>query len=48
MAPFITAVYKAAMMAFLTQTVPKNWTELCDQVSDNFRVIDPADFRIMA
>jgi len=40
--------FKAATMAFLTQTVPKNWTELCDQVSDNFRVIDPADFRIMA
>ncbi|MEB0284627.1 IS630 family transposase, partial [Sphingomonas sp. 10B4] len=35
--------FKAATMAFLTQTVPKNWTELCDQVSDNFRVIDPAD-----
>jgi len=40
--------FKAATMAFLTHTVPKNWTELCDQVSDNLRVIDPANFRIMA
>jgi hypothetical protein len=40
--------FKAATMAFLTKAVPENWSALCDQVSDNFRVIDPADFRILA
>jgi transposase len=39
--------FKAAMMTFLTQDVPKNWKALCDSVSDNFRVIDPSDFRIL-
>jgi hypothetical protein len=27
--------------------VPRNWHILCDEVSDNFRVIDPKDFRIL-
>ena len=39
--------FKAAMLRFLTQDVPKNWKVLCDSVSDNFRVIDPSDFRVM-
>ena len=24
-----------------------NWTDLCDSVTDNFRVINPKDFRVM-
>jgi hypothetical protein len=28
--------------------VPKNWRTLCDKVTDNFRVITPKDFRVMA
>jgi hypothetical protein len=28
--------------------VPGNWRTYCDQVTDNFRVIDPKKFRIMA
>jgi hypothetical protein len=27
--------------------VPQNWGTLCDSVTDNFRVIDPTDFRIL-
>jgi len=27
--------------------VPKNWHKFCDQITDNFRVINPADFRIL-
>lgn len=32
---------------FLRGTVPKNWRTLCDSVTDNFRVISPADFRVL-
>jgi len=28
--------------------VPENWRTYCDQVTDNFRVIDPKKFRIIA
>jgi YVTN family beta-propeller protein len=28
------------------EEVPKNWTAFCDSVTDNFRVINPADFRV--
>ena len=34
-------------LSFLRGTVPKNWRTLCDSVSDNFRVISPADFRVL-
>ena len=27
--------------------VPKNWAVFCDSVTDNFRVINPADFRVL-
>jgi hypothetical protein len=26
---------------------PRNWAVLCDQVTDNFRVIKPKDFRVV-
>ena len=39
--------FRAAIMAFLTQNVPKHWHAFCDQVTDNFRVIDPSDFRVL-
>ncbi len=39
--------FSTAIMTFLTQNVPKNWHAFCDQVTDNFRVINPADFRIL-
>ena len=36
-----------AMLGFLKEGVPKNWDYLCDDVSDNFRVISPKDFRVL-
>ena len=36
-----------AMRGFLKEDVPKNWGDLCDDVSDNFRVISPKDFRVL-
>jgi hypothetical protein len=39
--------FSAAMLNFPRDEVPKNWRTLCDEVSDNFRVIDPKDFRIL-
>ena len=38
----------AAMLMFLREDVPKNWTSYCDAVTDNFRVISPKDFRVLA
>ncbi len=36
------------MLKFLREDVPKNWcTLLGDEVTDNFRVIDPKEFRII-
>jgi hypothetical protein len=28
--------------------VPKNWKRYCDRITDNFRVIHRADFRVIA
>jgi transposase len=39
--------FRQRTMTYLTRDVPRNWRTLCDQVTDNFRVIDPADFRVM-
>jgi hypothetical protein len=27
--------------------VPENWASFCDQVTDNFRVRDPGEYRIL-
>jgi len=37
-----------AIFAFLRDEVPRRWGEFCDSVTDNFRVILPAKFRILA
>jgi transposase len=37
-----------AILTFLRRDVPKNWRIHCDAVSDNFRVISPKNFRILA
>jgi len=39
--------FRVRAMTFLTHEVPQNWRTLCDLVTDNFRVIDPADFRVL-
>ena len=36
-----------AMLTFLREDVPANWREWCDQVTGNFRVINPKEFRII-
>ena len=36
-----------AVLHFLREEVPKNWAILCDSVTDNFRIISPADFRVL-
>jgi transposase len=36
-----------ATLGFLREKVPRNWTNFCDSVTDNFRVINPKDFRVM-
>jgi transposase len=36
-----------AVLNFLRMQVPKKWHSYCDFVSDNFRIINPADFRVL-
>jgi DDE superfamily endonuclease len=33
--------FSIAMLNFLREDVPRNWRTYCDDVTDNFRVIDP-------
>jgi len=35
------------MLNFLRYEVPRNWDIFCDEVTDNFRVINPKEFRII-
>lgn len=42
------AEFADATLGFLRQTVPRNWHHYADSVSDNFRVISPKTFRVMA
>ena len=42
------AQFADATLGFLRETVPRNWADLCDSVTDNFRVIHRKDFRVMA
>jgi len=37
----------SAVLTFLRDEVPKNWRSYCDTVTDNFRIINPKDFRIL-
>jgi transposase len=42
------ADFKTAILTFLREEVPRKWHTYCDQVTDNFRVISPKDFRVLA
>jgi transposase len=42
------ADFSRAFLTFLREEVPRNWHNYCDTVSDNFRIISPKDFRILA
>jgi len=35
------------ILTFLRNTVPKNWNTFSDQITDNFRVINPINFRVL-
>lgn len=39
--------FQTAVLTFLRYDVPRKWSEFCDQVSDNFRIIDPNNFRVI-
>ena len=41
------AQFADATLGFLREKVPRNWADLRDSVTDNFRVINPKDFRVM-
>src|SRR5271156_5591195 len=39
--------FSVATLSFPRDDVPKYWRTWCDEVTDNFRVIDPKNFRIL-
>jgi transposase len=39
--------FAAAFLTFLREDVPRKWATFCDTVSDNFRIINPNDFRVL-
>ncbi len=42
------ADFSGAILTFLREEVPRKWHLYCDTVSDNFRIISPKNFRILA
>jgi transposase len=41
------AQFADATLGFLCETILRNWADLCDSVTDNFRIINPKDFRVV-
>jgi transposase len=41
------ALFADATLSFLREKVPRNWESLCDSVTDNFRIINHKDFRVV-
>lgn len=39
--------FQTEVLTFLRRTVPQTWDNLCDAVTDNFRIREPAKFRIL-
>ncbi len=39
--------FAEAVLGFLRDQVPRRWPEFCSSVTDNFRVINPKDFRVL-
>jgi transposase len=39
--------FASAILGFLRTEVTRKWSTFCDQVSDNFRIIDPANFQVI-
>jgi hypothetical protein len=42
------AEFRREVVKFLRYTVPRNWKRFRDRITDNFRVIHRADFRLLA
>ncbi len=40
--------FRQAILIFLREEVPRNWRIYCDDITDNFRIISPKDFRVLA
>jgi transposase len=40
--------FRRAILKFLRKTVPERWDHFRDRITDNFRVISPTDFRVVA
>jgi transposase len=40
--------FRRAILKFLRWTIPKKWAFFRDRITDNFRVISPRDFRVVA
>ena len=40
--------FSEAVLTFLRDEVPRKWQTYCDEVTDNFRIISPQDFRVLA
>jgi transposase len=40
--------FRREVVKFLRHTVPRQWKRFCDRITDNFRVIHRADFRVLA
>ena len=40
--------FSQAILGFLRHQVPRRWDEFSSTVSDNFRIITPADFRVLS
>ena len=40
--------FRRAILKFLRSTIPNNWAFFRDRITDNFRVISPGDFRVVA
>ena len=41
------AEFRREIIKFLRHTVPRGWQRFCDRITDNFRVIHRADFRLL-
>jgi hypothetical protein len=44
---FLSVEGRYKLIAFLRENLPRNWAELSDSVTDNFRVINPKDSRVV-
>lgn len=40
--------FSQAILGFLRHQVPRRWDEFSSTVTDNFRIITPADFRVLS